>query len=134
MSRRNTLFVLLLLTSALAITAALVIGDRNVRGQDAPKDQNSIARINAKAALLNTGDEAQIRDIADQVFQSFDLDQVSAGLAVRLVNNPEVNALLSGRVHLPIRMKEAHVQERSDYDYDSAIGSLRRQSRESSVQ
>ena len=81
MSRRSALFVLLLLASALAITAVLVVGDRSARGQDARKDGNSIAHINAKAALLNTGDEGQIREIADQVFQSFDLDQVPAGLA-----------------------------------------------------
>lgn len=89
MSRRSAVLLILLLASALAITAVLVIGDRSARGQDARQDQDSIARINAKAALLNTGDESQISELADEVFKSFELDQVpadiTAGLKDRLV-------------------------------------------------
>jgi hypothetical protein len=74
--RHRKLFVLVLLSSALLVTALLVVG-RRASGQDTAKEtSNSIARINEKATLLNTGDQTQVREVADEVFKAFDLDQV----------------------------------------------------------
>ena len=79
MSKRNSLLGVLFLSSALCVTAVLVFGDRRARGQDTQNDQtDSVARINSKAELLNTGDESVIRDLADEVFASFDADLVPA--------------------------------------------------------
>lgn len=87
MKRRTTVFVFLLLASALVVTAALVVGNRPASGQDSSGEPaNPIARINNKAALLNTGDETQIRELADDVFATFELDQVPAGLVEGLKN------------------------------------------------
>jgi hypothetical protein len=75
MSKRNSLLGVLFLSSALIVTAVLVFGDERVSGQNAQNEQaNSVARINSKAELLNTADEKVIRDLADEVFKSFNAD------------------------------------------------------------
>jgi len=82
MSKRNSLLGVLFLSSALIVAAVLVFGDRRASGQDTRNDQtNSVERINAKAELVNTGDEAAIRDLADEVFTSFDADLVPPELS-----------------------------------------------------
>jgi len=59
------------------VTAVMVVGNRRASGQDTQNDQtNSVERINSKAELLNTADETVIRDLADEVFKSFDADLV----------------------------------------------------------
>ena len=79
MSKRNSLLGVLFLSSALFVTAVLVFGDRRASGQDIQNDQtDSVARINAKAELLNTADERVIRDLADEVFKSFNADLMPA--------------------------------------------------------
>ena len=92
MKRRNVILGFLLLSSALAITAVLIVGDRKASGQN--DASGSISRINDQAALLNTADETQIRQLADEVFTSFDLDQapseITNSLKDRLVS-AEVN-------------------------------------------
>jgi hypothetical protein len=79
MSKRNSLLGVLFLSSALIVAAVLVFGDQRASGQDIQNDQaNSVARINAKAELLNTADERVIRDLADEVFTSFNADLMPA--------------------------------------------------------
>lgn len=78
MSKRNSLLGVLFLSSALIVTAVLVFGDRRASGQDIQVGQtDSVSRINSKAELLNTADETVIRDLADEVFTSFNADLVS---------------------------------------------------------
>lgn len=77
MSKRNSLLGVLFLSSALCVTAVLVFGGRRASSQDVQNDRtDSLARINSKAELLNTADETVIRDLADEVFMSFDEDLV----------------------------------------------------------
>src|SRR6185503_18139635 len=77
MSKRNSLLGVLFLSSALCVTAVLVFGGRRASSQDIQNDRtDSLARINSKAELLNTADETVIRDLADEVFMSFDEDLV----------------------------------------------------------
>jgi len=75
MSHRKIL-LLVLLTSAVLVTALLVIG-RRASGQPPAKDEtNPIVRINEKANLLNSGAEEQTREVADEILKAFELDQV----------------------------------------------------------
>jgi hypothetical protein len=102
MSKRNALLGVLFLSSALVVTAVVVFGSRRASGQNTQNggqngqnDGNSISRINTKAAVLNNANEAQIRELADEVFKTFDIDQeappeITAGLKDRLVR-AEVN-------------------------------------------
>src|SRR6185369_13602348 len=77
MSKRNSLLGVLFLSSALCVTAVLIVGGRRASSQDFQIDRaDSIARINSKAELLNTADETVIRDLADEAFRSFDADLV----------------------------------------------------------
>jgi len=77
MSKRNSLLGVLFLSSALCVTAILIVGGRRASSQDFQIDRaDSIARINSKAELLNTADETVIRDLADEAFRSFDADLV----------------------------------------------------------
>jgi hypothetical protein len=75
MSKRSSLLGVLFLSSALILTAVLIFGDQRASGQDNQNEQeNSVARINAKAESLNTADERVIRDLTDEVFKSFNAD------------------------------------------------------------
>ena len=77
MSKRNSLLGVLFLSSALCVTAVLIVGGRRASSQDFQIDRpDSIARINSKAELLNTADESVIRELTDGVFMSFDADLV----------------------------------------------------------
>jgi len=73
MKRRNVVFGLLLLSSALVIATVLAFGGRQASGQN--ETTGSISRINDKAAMLNTADETQVRDFAEEVFKAFGLDE-----------------------------------------------------------
>lgn len=90
MSKRNSLLGVLFLSSALFVTAVLVFGDQQASGQDNQNDQtNSVGRINSKAELLNTADETVIRELADEVFTSFNADllppEISGSVKDRIV-------------------------------------------------
>jgi hypothetical protein len=79
MRREKKVLVFLLLCSALVMTAVFVVGGRPASGQkSAGEATESILRINSKAAVLNSADETQIRELADEIFKTFDLDQVPA--------------------------------------------------------
>lgn len=95
MSKRNKVLGLLGLSSALIVTAVLIVGSRRASSQDGASEAgNSVSRINSKAEALNSADETQIRDLTNEIFKSFELDQVPAaltdGLRERLVR-AEVN-------------------------------------------
>lgn len=83
--RKTTLLVFLVLCSALVITAVFVIGGRPASGQNSGDEAaDSVSRINQKAALVNSGDETQIRQLADEVFKSFEIDQAPAAITESL--------------------------------------------------
>lgn len=95
MSKRNKVLGLLGLSCALIVTAVLIVGSRRASSQDGASEAgNSVWRINSKAEALNSADETQIRDLTNEIFKSFELDQVPAaltdGLRERLVR-AEVN-------------------------------------------
>lgn len=90
MNKRIKVLGLLGLSSVMIVTALLIAGSRLASSQTGATDaRDSISRINSKAEALNSADETQIRDLTDEIFKSFELDQVPAaltdGLRERLV-------------------------------------------------
>src|SRR5437016_8162566 len=79
MSRRSGVLSFRLVSSAFVITSVLVVGGRHASGQN--DATGAISRINERAALLNTADEARIRQLADEVFKAFDIDQAPPEIA-----------------------------------------------------
>jgi hypothetical protein len=79
MKGRRVILGLLLLSSALVITTVLAFGGRQASGQSEATD--SISRINDKAATLNTADETQVRDLAEEIFKAFQLDEAPPEIA-----------------------------------------------------
>lgn len=95
MKKRYKVLGVLGLSSALIVTAVLIVGSRRASGQNgAAEATDPVSRINSKAESLNSADEMQIRDLADEIFKTFELDQAPAAftdsLRERLVR-AEVN-------------------------------------------